>query len=421
MQNEKKTITVSVPSLLLDNKIIETIITEGGHKFCVFEDGEFELLGEIEVKGIRYIPISHTSSLIRSGILSFQEAPIQFETPDALHTKIKDHISKYLTLDPDFSNLLACYIMLTWVYDAFSELPYLRFQGDYGSGKTRALLVSGALCFKSFNAGGASTVSPIFHILDKYQGTLVLDEADFRFSDEKSEIVKILNNGNARGFPVLRSQMNQKKEFEPRAFQVYGPKLIAMRGSYQDVALESRFLTTFMGKGKRASHIPTQLPEQIKNEVEDLKRKLLMYRFTFLHKVNSIQVEMMGLTDRARQIILPLLAIAPNEQIKNSILTVSRCSLEGLSFEGAFSFEAEILKAIQFVQNEEKQLSVSEILRALRMQTEREFDKSLTASLVGRTLRNRLGLKLYKTRGIVTVHPLQDELIQKLRGHYGLD
>ena len=29
----------------------------------------------------------------------------------------------------------------------------------------------------------ASTVSPIFHILDAFGGTLVLDEADFRFSD----------------------------------------------------------------------------------------------------------------------------------------------------------------------------------------------------------------------------------------------
>jgi hypothetical protein len=36
------------------------------------------------------------------------------------------------------------------------------------------------------------------HTLDAFRGTLIFDEADFRFSDERSEIVKILNNGNVR-------------------------------------------------------------------------------------------------------------------------------------------------------------------------------------------------------------------------------
>jgi hypothetical protein len=32
----------------------------------------------------------------------------------------------------------------------------------------------------------------------------------FRFSDEKAEIVKILNNGNVSGLPVLRTMMNSR-------------------------------------------------------------------------------------------------------------------------------------------------------------------------------------------------------------------
>jgi ATP-dependent DNA ligase len=41
-------------------------------------------------------------------------------------------------------------------------------------------------------------------MLDSFHGTLIVDEGDFRFSDEKAEVVKILNNGNVKGFPVLR-------------------------------------------------------------------------------------------------------------------------------------------------------------------------------------------------------------------------
>src|SRR5208282_3153868 len=108
-----------------------------------------------------------------------------------------------------FEGIATYYVLLTWLYDAFNELPYLRLRGDFGTGKTRALLVVGSLCYKPFFASGASTVSPLFHILDAFRGTLILDEADFRFSDEKAEIVKILNNGNMRGMAVLRTMINR--------------------------------------------------------------------------------------------------------------------------------------------------------------------------------------------------------------------
>ena len=79
---------------------------------------------------------------------------------------------------PTFQEILAHYVLFSWIYDSFHEVPYLRFQGDFGTGKTRALLVAGSLCYKPFFASGASTVSPLFHILDAFRGTLILDEAD---------------------------------------------------------------------------------------------------------------------------------------------------------------------------------------------------------------------------------------------------
>ena len=60
------------------------------------------------------------------------------------------------------------YVLLAWVYDACNELPYLRFRDDYGTGKTRALLVIGSLCHQAFFACGVSTVSPIFPPLDTF-------------------------------------------------------------------------------------------------------------------------------------------------------------------------------------------------------------------------------------------------------------
>src|SRR5205085_10842443 len=127
---------------------------------------------------------------------------------------------RYVDVSPLYEKLASYYVLLSWVYDGFNELPYLRLRGDYGTGKTRFLLTVGSLCYKPIFASGASTVSPLFRIIDAIQGTLVIDEGDFRLSDERAEIVKILNNGNARGFPVLRSEVTSSREFNPTAYTV---------------------------------------------------------------------------------------------------------------------------------------------------------------------------------------------------------
>src|SRR5947209_19505090 len=91
-------------------------------------------------------------------------------------------------------------------------------------------------------ASGASTLLPLFRILDAFRGTLIIDEGDFKVSDERAEIVKILNNGNARGFPVLRTEVSSKGEFNPTAYAVFGPKFVATRGFCADRALQCRCL-----------------------------------------------------------------------------------------------------------------------------------------------------------------------------------
>jgi hypothetical protein len=98
-------------------------------------------------------------------------------------------------------------------------------------------------------------------VLEAFQGTLVLDEADLRFSDATADLTKILNNGNMVGLPVLRTMSNRYRELNPQAFRVFGPKLVAMRRSFDDRALESRFLTEETGGRTLRSDIAIQLPD----------------------------------------------------------------------------------------------------------------------------------------------------------------
>src|SRR5437867_11299263 len=224
---KKQAARPTVSTVLPDGSLVEMVCQENRTLFCVSKDGAFRYEGNLLVNGQRLVPYSPRNNLLTNEVVLFPSEPAEYESEQELVEGIKAFIHRYVDISPLFEQIASYYVLFTWVYDAFNELPYLRLRGDTGSGKTRFLLTAGSLCYKPIFARGASTVSPLFRILDSMRGTLIVDEGDFRFSDEKAELVKILNNGNAKGFPFLRSEVSGNKEFNPRAYSVFGPKLIA--------------------------------------------------------------------------------------------------------------------------------------------------------------------------------------------------
>src|SRR6185312_12991596 len=101
-----------------------------------------------------------------------------------------------------------------------------------------------------------------------------------------------------------------RKEFDPRAFNVFGPKIVAMRRSFEDQALESRFLTEEMGQRSLREDIPINLPDSQKEEAQSLRNQLLMYRFQTLDhiRVDESLIDP-SLSPRLNQILVPLLSI----------------------------------------------------------------------------------------------------------------
>src|SRR5258708_14071534 len=336
--------------------------------FAVFRGGQVSIESTLEATaGERLVPVPATNNLIKHGALLLPDKPEAFGSTVELIEAIRAYLFRYVALSGSFEGIASSYVLLTWVYDAFNEGPYLRVRGDFGSGKTRALLVIGSVCYKSFFASGASTVSPIFHTLDTFRGTLIFDEADFRFSDEKSELVKIFNNGNAKGFPVLRTAVTVKKELDPRAFNVFGPKIVAMRRSFEDQALESRFLTEEMGQRSLRDDIPINLPDAQKEEARSLRNRLLMYRFQTLEqiRVDESLVDP-ALSPRLNQILIPLLSIIDDgrlqDEVRDSVKTFDR----ELYAERSASAEAGILEVLaeRLSESHRASLPVSEVTTA---------------------------------------------------------
>ena len=147
---------------------------------------------------------------------------------------------------------------MTWVYDLFTAVPYLRFLGEPGTGKSRMLQVAGHLAYKGIFAGGATTSSPLFRLIEVYRGTLVIDEADYKASDTWTDIIKILNAGYMKGVPVLRSE----KVGTPRTKALRCLWAEDNRESFpiqQDGTIETRCITLEMDEQQLRPEIPRQL------------------------------------------------------------------------------------------------------------------------------------------------------------------
>jgi len=371
----------------------------------------------------RLVPYSATNSLVKHGVVLFPSEPTEYGTEAELAASIREFVHRHVDVSEDFETIATYYILFTWVYDAFHEVPYVRIRGGYGSGKTRFLLTVGSLCRLPIFASAASTVSPVFRLLDAFRGTLILDEGDFR-SDMQNELVKVLNHGNARGFVVLRTEVSPKKEFDPRAYHVFGPKIIATRGFFQDRALESRCLTEDMRGGKVRREIPLNLDERFHAEARSLRNRLLLYRLRhFKDRREETGAGARDLEPRLQQIFGPLLSVivdpASREHIAQRLGTMN----EDLLDERSETAEAQVLAVIRdlVAQGPGTRLAIQDITKAFVARYGAEYERRVTPRWIGSIVRRRLGLKPSRSTGVFTLRPEEVARLKGLYVRYGLE
>lgn len=392
--------------------------------FAVGNDRAYRIEENITLpNGQHLVPYSPQNNLIKHGVVVLASCPEEYGSEANLIADIQGFIHRYVDVSESFERISAYYVLFSWLYDCFNELPYLRLRGDYGSGKTRYLLTVGSLCRFGFFASGASTVSPLFHILDTFKGTLILDEADFRFSDEKAQIVKILNNGNVSGMPVLRTIMNKDKEFNPRAFHVFTPKIIATRGYYEDPALESRFITEEMGTRRIRSNIPLNLPTAYKDEARTLRNKLLLFRLrTFGVKKINDRLANPAIEPRLNQIFVPLLSVISDQALQRELGEVAQKIHKELIADRRLNVEADVLEIIKelFEATEECKVSVKNIAKALQERYESDYGRHISSKWVGGIIRRKLHLHTEKSHGVYIIPFTEALQLQRLYEKYGL-
>lgn len=408
-------------AILEDGAIVEMVHRRSERRTCfvVHRSGETREESVINIGGRRLVPFSPSNNLLSHDVVVFAANPIAYESTDTLLADVRAFIHRYCDVTDGFEEIAAHYVLFSWIYDAFNEVPYLRVRGDFGTGKSRFLLTVGSLCYKAIFASGASTVSPLFRILDACRGTLVMDEGDFRFSDERAEIVKILNNGNARGFPVLRSEPTPQKEYDPRAFHVFGPKIVATRGLFTDRALESRCITEEMERRPPRAEIPLNLPASFGEEALALRNQLLMFRFRNVATPRTVDASSLrDIEPRIAQIFAPLLATIEGKATKDRVIALARRYSEKLAAERSLSLEAELLSVVRTLHDAGLPLSIKAIADKFAEEHGAEYRKPITPRWIGGVLRGRLSLVPVKSHGTFVIPATETPKIKQLFDRY---
>jgi hypothetical protein len=217
-------------------------------------------------------------------------------------------LRRYLVLPEHAVEAIALWVLHAHALDGFQCSPILALLSpEKRCGKTTALSVFGKIAPKAVFASNTSSAA-IFRIIDKYQPTLLIDEAD-TFIIENDELRGVLNSGHQRsGAVVLRVSGD---ELEPRAYSTWSAKCIAMigrlPGTLSDRAIEIQL------QRKRADERVTRFRNVRPGNLPDLKRQCIRWAADNMISLRDMALDVVvpdGLNDRAADSWEPLLAIA---------------------------------------------------------------------------------------------------------------
>lgn len=225
-----------------------------------------------------------------------------------LFIKIKEFIKKFVIVSEEFYHVLTTYIMMTYVYILFQVIPYLWITGEAGTGKSTVMKLLNKL---SFNALFCSNINPanIFRQIDNDGSTIIIDECEKMYGEDKQEIIKLLNQGFNKDGIVVRcvGQNNKVKKFKS-----FSPKVMGGINNIDNVLYER--CIKYETKRVRGTKI-TKFKETKQNlkDIDEIVDDLYIFGFLYAEKIKNIydneEVSFKGNTLREDDLWNPLLCI----------------------------------------------------------------------------------------------------------------
>jgi len=308
---------------------------ETGHARLCWRDpgGKIETGQYVVIDGRKYEPFPPTEG-IKKGVVLMPSKLGEKKSLRELATYIEMYLhSAFILPSESTGKLIANYVLLTWLYDCFDAVSYLAFMGDTGSGKSQFMFRVGLICYRAIIASGASSVSSLFRMVDRYKGSVVIDEADLEKSDTTQDMVKFYNTGAMRGGAITKSVdvvlPDGRHDYEERSFQTYCPKLMTLKRNFQDDAVTSRSLVIRLQPREMIElvrkNVPLNIDDQIREKTRALRNLLLRFRMETWQPTIKVDPNYFDLTVSARlnQVAGGLLAIAADDIDQQEMIRAS--------------------------------------------------------------------------------------------------
>lgn len=313
-----------------------------------FENGAFTrqkeiALGETDAKGRQIIYVPPFTDQLRKGLVIVPSDVKETTWKEVFEEIDRFTLSAYDSCGRDaLVKLLVRIAVGSWFLDRFVAdpmydvagagkfAPILPIRGPSQSGKNRLAFVLRLLSYRPYFEMSTYRIPSLYRPLDLWQGTLVLDEADFANTNEKSELIHFLNC-RATGTPL--SRQNPKNPKQTDTFSNFGLTILTQRRPFDDNATESRAIPFYSETSDKKLPV-IETDEMLKKGLE-LQNKLLYLRMKYYKQVViNKEAWVNDLNDhRLVAALLPLLALSKHEPSLKEIITSTAKEVEKAKIE----------------------------------------------------------------------------------------
>jgi len=201
-----------------------------------------------------------------------------------LFERVKEQIRKYVNFDwdPRLYDVISCYVIATFFFDAFEAFPHLFFYGSMKSGKTRATYTVATLGHRGLILSYL-TEAPYFRLVHDLELLLAVDEHYL-----KGSMSQLMRSGYKKGSKVPREKKvkgRREEAFITELFNFY-TKFLYNSNDQPDEITKSRAITITMKPSPDPSpngEAPTM------KEMADLRDDLYIARLTYFTDVLELK------------------------------------------------------------------------------------------------------------------------------------
>tara|TARA_R110000868_G_scaffold73459_2_gene213009 strand:- start:507 stop:1769 length:1263 start_codon:yes stop_codon:yes gene_type:complete len=220
--------------------------------------------------------------------------------PTALLNEIAHTINRFIVCQKEVVTAATLWIAMTWFIDAIHIAPLAVITApEKRCGKSQLLYLFSQMVKRPIPASNI-TPSALFRSIDKWQPTLLIDEAD-------TFMRGLINAGHTRASAFIIRSVG--KEFTPTQFNVWGAKAIAGIGKLPDTMMDRAIVLEL--RRKRPQEQVERMRHAEPGLFEDITAKLARLTEDYSGQIRTAKPALPdALHDRAQDNWEPLIAIA---------------------------------------------------------------------------------------------------------------